>query len=491
MNHSSRLTLVVLVLAGALYSMFDIMSGQASALSVALIWVGIVLCGYVFYQPAQGVFVLAVTCFYGDYYKKLAVVYGVASMETVIEVLAVNLAILCAILLGSLRKLKGSGLAFQVWCYWLLVGVFVGYQVVAGDTLKAGLMEAANSSLYFALSVSLGLFYYRHPEKMSRVFCWMIWLTIPYVLLALYQYYVDFFEMDWVYAKTFLSPVYSGGMLGTDYPRVFGFAGTPFGFGGATSMMGTYALWHTLRFSRKRVFYGLCFVLLFFGVVISEQRTILILPFGVLICGMIFCSKRSTLLLYAVAVMLQVGLIAGSPYLLEKLNMDVSMEMQSEEDWSGRVMRLGTFSDRLYGWSRLTRASSYSWFGTGGTRTSWGDEDYYHDRINVILMRGGVVGLAAFLLIGFWLLSMAHRYVFQIKEPGRRGNAAFMLALLLVNLMVAIMTGGHLSSNPWNLLLALPLGYVLAVALNKQLKVREVKEVRTVPESKKPAFKYA
>lgn len=469
MNNSSNLLVALGAMAAAVYSTIDILTGNNGPLSIALVWVGVILCIFSISKPQFGLYCLAITCFYGDYYKKLAVIYGVVSMNTVMEVLAVNLGILCCTILGTMKYAAGrpgNGWIFRAFSIVLLI---VLIHASTGDTLKTGLIEAANSSLYLGFAVCLAFRYRYAPEEISKYIHWLVVLTIPYVAMAAYQYWFGFFDMDWEYARSALSVVYSMGMFSAEHPRVFGFAGTPFGFGGATCLMSAYCLWHTLSFHHQRGRYMFYTALMLFGVVLSEQRTILFIPLLVIVAAVIFQNQRRTTLAYVVSIMLQVGLIAASPFLLEQLRTADTFSSQHENDWIGRVVRLGSFSDRLQGWSRLTRPSSYSLIGTGVVKEDWGGDDYYHDRINSILMKGGVVGLFGVSLVSFYFMRKAHRFIYNMPNERRRKNAAFMLAYFLVNMVIAVLTGGHLNVNPWNLLLAISLGYLFACGLHDHL----------------------
>lgn len=463
---SSPLAILVILVAfvAAAYATVDVMTGHTGPLAVAAKWVGIIMTLVCFLKPKTGLVWLSFMCFYGDFYKKLAVCYGSASMDTVIEVLAVNMAAVGALIAGSIVQMRSRPPQKGVLVTLLVAFGITGLLMLTSGPLTSRVQMAVNGGLYLGVAAVVA-YQYPQPGSSLKLSRFQYLLGIPWVLMACWQYIYGFADMDWYYAKTFLSPVYSVQFFQED-PRVFGLAGTASAFG-AIVYCCLFGLWSFFFRKDNRLLYLLGSVIYLAGLVVSTQRTILLMPVIVFAVMFMFHSRARTKLFYATLIPLALALIASSAFLLSMIGQanDSLVQTTGESGWASNVVRLGTYSDRLKGWTRLTKLSSYSLFGTGTSDEpiEYSDEEFAHDAINSILKNFGVVGLALALVTVTLGLKAMHRAIQRVSDPQHRHIITFVAATVSVTLLLTAGGGSNLHTVPFNLLLATLLGHALAL----------------------------
>lgn len=472
---SNPLTILIAFVV-AMYATVDVMTGMLGPLAIAAKWIGILMVLVCFVRPKLGLTLLAIMGFYGDFYKKLAVVYGTVSMDTVANVLAVTMAMLGAVLAGTFLKLAFD--RQKIDRSIIVVGVITMLVTVAqfatGSSLTARVQSAVNGGLYLGIAGVIGYFYCHRRGESLRLTNLQCVLAVPWVFVALWQYFFGFSDMDWIYARTFLSPVYSQSMLGTDEPRVFGLAGSPPAYG-AIAVLCSYCLWHAVTYARGRVLFIVATVFFYIGLFVSEQRTTLFIPLMTLAASRVFRSPSGTRTVYLTGGITALLLISISPILLDGLeSFDRGLKSLFGGGWASRVIQVSTFADRLIGWVRLTKSESYTLLGTGTNEVLTAeDDDYSHDMINSVLRTGGVVGLVVFFGILFFCARTAHRAVWRCKDREDMHFLAFVLGISAVCIGLALMTGNNLHTNPWNLVLATLIGHGVAVGVRHNRQARE------------------
>lgn len=467
---SNPLTIVAVIggFAAALYATLDVMTGMTGPLAIAARWIGITLVLISFLRPKAGLVLLSVVCFYGDFYKKLAVCYGSGSFEAVIEVLAVNMAMVGAIIAGSVVQMRAQWPQKSVMVTLLISVVAAGMCMLTNGALAARGQLAVNGALYFGLAAIIA-HQYPQPGSSLKLSRFQYLLGIPWVVVACWQYFFGFSEMDLDYATTFFSPVYSSQFF-MENPRVFGLAGSASAYG-AIIYCFIFGLWALLSGRGNRFLYIVGSLIYLAGLIVSTQRTILLMPIIVLLVTFMFQSAGRTRLFYILLVSITVVLISSSGFLLNSISdaNESLINTTGGDGWASRVVRVGTFSDRLKGWTRLTKPETYSWFGSGGTEegVNFADEEFSHDATNSILKNYGVVGLGLALAAVLLALRAMHRAVLQTTDQKDRQIMTFVTATLCVTLTLTAGGGSNLHTVPFNLLLATLLGHALA-AMNRR-----------------------
>ncbi len=448
------------------YATLDVMLSASGPLATAAKWIGVPLILISLVYPKAGLGVLSLMCFYGDYYKKLAVYNGIVSMQTVMEVLALNMAILGAILAGTVFKIIRSG----KWPSKPIVLIFIfsvlatGIQLIGSGPFTTRVQGAVNGGLYLSLAAVIG-YYYSDKDSSLKLSRWQFMLGIPWLLAAIWQFFYGFSEVDEYYARTFLSPVFSTHFF-MEKPRIFGFAGSVPAFG-AISFCCVFGLWHLARSHHHRFLYFSGSILYLVTLVLSAQRTALLIVPIILIVYQLFKTRTGTRLFYIGAVSSMVILIASSNYLLSKISLveDDLISMTGDAGLTAQVVRVGTYTDRIKGWTRLTKLNSYSLLGTGRSEEplKFQDDDYSHDAINSILISYGVLGLFIAIAGVTWILSTMHKVVLNTKDMKDRETMAFSIAVITVILSLGTMGGSNFHTVPINLLFATFLGHAASV----------------------------
>lgn len=457
-----------------------------------------------FLSPKAGLVLLCFVNFYADYYKKLAVFYGTSSMMTVIEVLALSMAMVGAVIGGAVAQALIRGpIPDRISRNLFLITIVFTAALFAsggGDGMSGRVQYAVNGGLYLGLSAVM-CYLLNDREAALKLMRLQFWLGVPWVLWALRQQIFGFTEMEWFYARKGFSPVLTGQMLGAvdGAPRPYGFAGSSSAFGVITYLF-MFGVWHALRFTQMRLLYWLGAAVFLVGLFVSMQRTILLLPVVTWGAYMCFKSRGGIKFFYSsVVITLLIGVIM-SDFLLARLgSFDARIRMEGD-GWGASVVRVGTFADRLKGWTRLKRAKSYSFFGTahhgGSTAVTFDSDDYSHDVINRILINYGVVGL--FVVLGglAWVAKFVHGSTLRIRDPVDRDMVIFVLAVVGVNGIGTLMSGSNAHTVPINLVLATLIGLAAgAIRRDSETIERELVEIPagsellSEPPQKAPRFR--
>lgn len=415
------------------------------------------LCVYGFLKPRTGLYILAFFCFYLDFVKKLAVVFGVVNMRTVIEVLAIQMLALGCIWLGTFLQLilfqqrMNRTLFLAAASFLALTGTVM---LFFGESGLVGTVQASVNNVGYSAVILVIMAYLQSREEMLRFLDFIFWLAVPWAFYGTIQYFFGFADFEWEYARTFLSPISAGHMLGAEVPRPFGFASGAGGYGVLTLIM-SYGAWRFLFTRTHRLVFGAGCLVVFVGLVFSAQRSILLMPFLTGVCYFAFSSRTMTKAFYlgSIGAFLIAVINAGT---LMPLLAVFDSRAEFGNDWANRVIRISTFSDRMRGWERLTNPATYTFFGKRWTSNYEKDlgyqgQDYSHDMINTLLNNIGVVGMLIVFWCGFLVLRKAHRLILTMDWGEDRRFMTFLMATLVVFMVTMGVGGNNLSSTPINM----------------------------------------
>ncbi|HSJ01663.1 MAG TPA: hypothetical protein VK956_04380, partial [Verrucomicrobium sp.] len=428
---NQRIMPILVALAGIVVSIFimlQVIFNPTGGLAGILKYAAVPLIAICFLTPKTGLIILCWVSFYADYYKKLAVYYGTSSMMTVMEVLALSMAMVGAIIGGSVSQalIRGPVPDKTSRNLFLITMVITGlFLASGGDGMSGKVQNAVNSGLYLGLAAVI-CYHLQDRESALKLCRLQFWLGVPWVIWAARQYFYGFTEMEWFYARKGFSPVLAGQMLGMEIPRPYGFGGSSSAYGVITYLF-MFGVWHAMRFEKKRPFYWAGALVFAGGLFVSMQRTILILPILTFGAYLLFRTPGGVKFFYASVVVALVSGILASDLLLGGLG-EANEKIRVEgTGWASKVVQVGTFADRLKGWTRLKKAKSYSLFGTGsGEITSFDSDDYSHDVINRILIHYGLVGLGVTFGLLIWTARRVHGMVFKIRDPVDRDTLVFV-----------------------------------------------------------------
>ncbi len=442
-------------------------TGAISGLSMMMtLFIGLVAL----VNPRMGLLLLVPQVLYVDEIKRLAVSYGVASYSTVYEVLLgpiltmslLNAGYLASVCLGQKRITRAA-----VWWYAGVLVITAIFMATSTGSFQSRAQLVINTCIYMTL-IPLILAYFSDIDEGMKLLKWQVVWAIPSALWGIQQYYHGLSPMEIDYAKTGLSVVHYQQVLGFAVPRSFGFFGTTTAFA-VVSIYGALCL-HLLRKSKDGKFgYFLMTVIYIWAIVASRQRTILMIIPMIAVCSYFFYSPGRTLFFYFTGFGLFVTGVIFSNSLLHGGLSKIDSAIESDSAWGREVLKVGTFSDRLKGWTRLRKASTYSLMGTAkATDRSdrvvvYTDEDYSHDAINSILKNAGVLGLLGVFAVLGGLLTTLHRSVYRLKNPQQRRVACFLLATPAMVSFLSVAGGNILAVNPINITLWTFLGIFLVV----------------------------
>ncbi len=434
-------------------------TGGISGLSKLVTVIGVIL-GLV--NPKGGLFFLVVQAVYADQMKRIGVYYGVQSTQTVSEILVGPLLTLCAINVSFLHGVIRGQFKIDLlgWALYLIAPVVAVILLIKGreSGFALSVYLAGTTSLYMTVvPICYGIFNSR--EEWLKFISWQVIVAAPAAAWGIWQYFNGFNAIEWSYALSGLSRVHSEQMSMRE-PRIFGLFGSASALG-CVGMYGIFSVWRAIRHKKFRLLFIFLSIVYLTTIVLSHQRTILVLPLIVLPFAFAFRRFFTTLLIYGCAIAVFILAIFNSTYLVDKGLDDLNQAIVGENRWSENVMNVSTFSDRLRGWERLTRSSSWSWFGTEQVQTSaivttsnrpdYTSDDYSHDIINRVLINFGAVGLVTILLLTSIILIMLHRVIFRTKDKQLRRDGAFIMACIVPILMLSFMGGDNFSATPINL----------------------------------------
>jgi hypothetical protein len=455
---SALATLAAIVL--GVFMAVSVVTNPSGGIAAMIPLITVLLAILALVSPRHGLFGLAALVIWVDEFKRLAVYFGGAHTTTVIQALAMPFVVLAALNAGfflniMFGKVKLDRIGIIIYTLSVVIGIVIFV------TMDAGLAErgqrAANIAGYMAL-IPITYAYFKTFEQWRRFFCFQVLVALPAAAWAIKQYYFGFDNIELTYARSGLSRVHYVQMFFVgDNPRVFGFFGSASAIGCA-SIYFAFSAWHLIRYRKNRMLWAIATFVLLWVLVVSTQRTALIYPVLVLIAAFAFRTKLRTLLYYSLAFgTFLLGVIFSEHLLKEGLD-DINSAISVTGGWGEEVLNVSTFSDRLRGWTRLTRADSWSMAGTGKvvySDTSAGfavdGSDYNHDLINKILINYGVLGLLGIGIPSLILLSALHRSVFKSATRRERNDIAFALGLSLPMIYLSFIGGDNFNTNPINL----------------------------------------
>lgn len=438
-------------------------------------------------NPRLGLFLLVPQVIYTDQVKRLAVSYGALSYTTIYEVLLAPLITLGCLNAGYfVSAIFGKSSLSRNWIvFYILNGcLFILLFATGEGTIPTRTQLALNTCAYLTL-IPLMAAFLDDADKVRKFLICQAWWALPSALWGIQQYYRGFSAMEMDYARTGLSSTHYLQLILSDSPRPFGFFGSNSGFSSVV-IFGIIALIYLKIETRGRVWNFLLFCCYAWAIYASKQRTVLLIIPLALFSAWCFRSRFFTKAYYGLLLGTFALGIAYSDFLLTTGIDKVNAAISTNTKWGREVLNVGTFSDRLRGWSRLKKASTYSFFGTRersvvfNGKTDLTASNYNHDVINKILIETGVAGLAVFIgLLGYCLMKL-HGMVQSTKDRMLRWEMSVILATVFMVVFLSLTAGSILSTNPINLLIWSSAGAFLILEKRNRA-LREVSAVSTAP----------
>jgi O-Antigen ligase len=440
-------------------------SGLSKLATIVIAFVSLV-------NPRLGLYLFLPQAIYSDEIKRLAVYFGSVSFTTVYEVLLGPIITLLCLNLGYVvNVIFGRAVIAKGWViFYGVILLACGIVFITADGgIPARAQLVLNSALYITLLPLMAAFL-KSRKEVNGFLILMAWIALPSAVWGIHQYYNGLSALEIAYARTGLSATHYGQVLSPN-PRPFGFFGSNSGYG-SVGILGVLGI---LYFStgRHRGVLGLFLVVLYvWAIFASKQRTVLLTVPLVYIVAWCFRSKILTKVFYLAAVLLFGLGITFSDYLLNTGLDKINSAIASNTSWGKEVLTVNTFSDRLRGWSRLKKASSYSPFGmrlqsaSYKGKTDVGAASYSHDVINSILIKTGVAGLLVVIVLFAFVISKCHSMLYTVQDRVMRFEASVLFAVVFMIVGLSFTAGSILATTPINLLIWAVAGAYVVICAN-------------------------
>jgi len=482
MNESrgGQIIALLMSLCLAVYAVFAVMLTQGNSISEMcqiLMVGGVLLC---FISPKSALVVWIISSGYMDLIKRLTVLSGKVSQMDLYYILGIHPLMLCGLcasifigaLLGRQRLTKGDMKRFIAALFVMILVALMAARE-KGLHPSAILSDVANNGLYSMLLfvVPIMLPTLQSILKILRI------IVIAYFPVAIYgivQQAWGFQDFEVEYLLTGLSIEVK--QLVANEVRAFSTLNSPtaLSFVSAMCLTITWILgWqHVASITRCRLPKIIAFILIvvYFGALLSSTVRSAIVLVPVAVAGMLlFHHARRLRLFYASLVVGFVGIVLGAEWLLLKLPdaMNKMAELAGDSQFAGQILRVGTYTERLVGFSQvLGNPRAYSLFGFGSQRGGLDDPEFYnHDPLSTLLVRYGVLALLALLVGGALVVRYYHACVWRIKDPMAQRASALILSIPLGFLVASLMQGSVFGTFPLNLFSFLCFGMVESISV--------------------------
>lgn len=477
---NSRVLSPILFIGGmlvALYVTVSVLMSEGNNVGAFCRWLllaGLIL-GMVAPRPAFYVFIVA--CGYNDLLKRMLVVGGRLQWTDVPYVLGITpvlfggivIGLVARTMTGSVQAHKKSFLMFLIATGLMITSAVLSAAEKGGggaSTLKALADEGVYAYLLFVLPLL-----FTTPDEVFRLFRYLLVVFLPVGIYGIYQYVFGFSDIEIAYLKSGFS-IERWQLFAEVGRRAFSTLNSSTAYSvvcAALSLLSLYLGAWARRLGIKpllpsAVSWGMA-AIYFGGVLASCCRSAVLMMMIGLFLGPWFETAKKTKRIYGAVLTLFLLLVAASPFLLRDLSiyMDV-LTLHGDGGffrWLERMTTVGTYSDRLTGFSNvLLNPAAYTLFGHGAQALERGDY-FMHDPISAMLIRHGLLGWLVSFSIILVIARTVHRCVYATESLPNRRLAARFLGIAVSVLVICAVGGNILSTFPNNVFFWLLLGTCL------------------------------
>jgi hypothetical protein len=480
------LILPILAIATALAGLFiitTVLMGQGNQLGTLcryLLVAGFVM-GWTF--PRRTLVFWLIFCGYTDLLKRLMVVFGSVRYSDLYNVLGIppamlagiTMAVLLGAMSGTIKTQKMHWRLFGIACVLMLASAVLAAKS-SGGSLGAIVPSIVNDGAY-AMLIFVVPVLFQGTDDLVRLAKILLWAYLPVAIYGVVQRIVGFQPFEIAYLKTNLSMEIK--QLYAHEVRAFSTMNSPTSLSVVSGVLCVFSAILALTPARderralqnKIVAALLCLVYVAAVVASTSRSTFLFIAVAL---GGFFCfrSRFATRILYAGLAAAFFALMFFSEFLLMNLDpiQDAISSVTGETEFVYQLTRVGTFADRLMGFSRLWKnPEAYTAFGYGSSRGhDEYDPLYAHDLLGNMLVVHGVVPLLALVVVGTVILRKLHRLVTDLPDPHHRRLAAGMVALGFSFFAISAVSGNVLGVFPVNVFLWLCLGFFALICQSGQ-----------------------
>ena len=429
-------------------------------------------------QPKVGLSILLVTCGYLDLVKRIAYWFGLYSagnqgvdtlQMSVLSFAPITLLGIFAGIIGRrifvtkriFEKQEQKPAAFAILANLLILAA--GYK--ATHSLSEALSTGANAGSYLILLIIVPALFTSTDDIVDFLNSILI-VFLPCALYGIWQGILGYTDLDVAWLKSGIT--ITGIVLLDVKPRAFGTLASPHPYGLLYwfLLIGGYLFFQTKRW---RIFYLLGMFIYAVGLFYGYGRGAWVALLAAL--GGYFCFKSRVLTLwfYGVALAAFALIAINAQFLLNQMG-EFGAALPTESDTQQMALRIGTYSDRLIGFTNWMHSSQlWSWFGIREAYESseMGSDAYVHDMLGEILVHYGAAGLLGVIIAGATSIVHFHRSIFRIPNERDRKLATLLLSMTASQFIVGGFAGPSYNVFPWNFFIWLIVGFLIVLCRSK------------------------
>lgn len=408
---------------------YSILTTRGNSLSQFTLFaaIGCFIAGVI--NPKGMLYIFALSTAYLDLLKRLLILFDRPTVLDLYFVMGlaplIMLGILCGVVLGGITG--RYQLEKRHWNLFLIATGVVAITALfafrhhgATIAIKNISNGAAYSYLLFVLPVL-----FRSWTDLWKLCRFILFIFIPVGLYAIYQSIFGLSQFEVEYLESGLTIMIKE--LRDVRPRPFSTMNAAHTLAYMSSVLMVLAY---IPFAagkeyrnlvRHRGFYG-CLIFFYFIVCfVTMARSghfLWMVAFGGIFA---FFTLRRTALFYGTAVAGYALMVVFAERLIEKLPVWDAM-LNKSNSFMMQATRIQTFYDRLYSYSQLKRAETYSLFGLE-------HEIFTHDAVTETIAKYGLVPLLIGLVIGISRITKIHKAVCEVVSIGNRKITGLFLAI--------------------------------------------------------------
>lgn len=488
-QRNSIFGIILLGLLGGLFAVVSILLGEGN--EMASFYQYLLMAFFVagFLIPRSTFIFWLALCGYTDLLKRFMVVTGRVSFMDLYYVLGIPpvmvVAMTLSVLVGSfsgrfvLKRMHWTMLAISGV---IMAAVAAVAAAKTGGALKSIGPAVANDGLYVVL-IFLVPALFQTTDEVLRLLKLLLWFYLPVACYGIFQQIYGYQEFELIYLRSGLSIEIK--QLVANELRAFSTLNSPTALATVCAALCTVSL--VLAFlprnadGRRALGWvpALLMAAIYTGGMIAStgRAAVVVILFG-LMGWLCFRSLKLTVAAYILGIAGFVTLVLSAEQLLAKMNVyqDQMSTIAGEGQFARQMTRVGTYSDRLKGFSNLAQNPEvWNLFG----HDEVADDDHAlasHDLLtNTLVNHGSLLVMLAGTFLAICVAS-AHRFVLRIHDSLRRNAASALLALALSIIVLSLLSGNVLVIFPINVFACLFCGMLLVIFQHDKLTTSECEE---------------
>ena len=450
---------------------------NANPFTTTILIAAIAMSAVAIVHPRAGVYLLIVTTGYLDLVKRLGVITDSLSGLDITVTLAVAPLLMLSICLGVVIRniLEKKSMESWQWVISALLILCIGAVALQSFRGGAGFLEAVqsfvNSGGYLPMILITSMIL-PEPEDSLKVLRFALWVFLPVALYGIWQQIFGFNNFEVRFLETGFTKTV--GDLDDAHPRPFSTLNSPHTLSVCTAIFAGVALFVPFKGGKRLLWQYPVSLVYILGCLATIGRSgIFIMPLT-LIGWLCFRRKWTTCVFYGAILGALILLMVNAEPILDRLgSLEKLLPINDNDAVSTEAFRLGTFSDRLMSFHNgLTNPRFHTLFGDPDAAKADDEHSYgetvAHDQITQTLVRYGLVGLGASILIAATGLAIAHRAVLRLTDYTTREIAIALLSVVTAVIYSGMMFGAHLDLFPVDFFFAFLVGILVVCCVKPQ-----------------------